>query len=84
MDNHSTKSDHSTFAAIVGVQVFLYWIVAIGGISLSIVGTNYMEKWGLRKKIANRGMAQAMFDTLRDFMIQSVNYILNEMQILCR
>lgn len=39
-----------------GVQCFLYWIVAVGGISLSIVGTHYVEKWGLRKKIAHKGI----------------------------
>ena len=50
-----------------GVQCFLYWLVAISGISLSIVGTHYVEKWGLRNKIANKGMAQAMFDTFERF-----------------
>merc|ERR1712232_1104373 len=50
-----------------GVLCFLYWLVAITGISLSIVGTNYVEKWGLRKKIADKGIAQAIFDTFERF-----------------
>eukprot|EP01084_Bolivina_argentea_P113988 203048_1 len=49
------------------LQCLLYWVVAIGGISFSVVGTNYTEKWGLRKKIADKGVSQAMFDTFERF-----------------
>ena len=49
------------------VECFLYWLVAIGGSSLSVVGTHYVERWGLRKKIATKGIAQAMFDTFERF-----------------
>jgi len=47
-----------------GWQCLIYWIVAIGGISTGIVGEYFVAKWGLRKKIASKGMVQALFDTM--------------------
>merc|ERR1719419_100646 len=47
-----------------GWQCALYWLVAVGGLSTSIIATTYVEKWGLRKKIAQKGMVQALFDTM--------------------
>ena len=44
-----------------------YWIIAIGGVSLSVIGTHYIKKFKLRKKISYKGLTQAMFDTFERF-----------------
>jgi len=44
-----------------------YWVVAISGIILSVVGTHYMTKFELRKEIQHKGLVQAMFDTFERF-----------------
>eukprot|EP01083_Nonionella_stella_P064245 167281_1 len=47
----------------LSVICLFYWTIAIGGICLSVVGTHHVQKWELRNKIAQKGLAQAMFDT---------------------
>jgi len=45
----------------------VYWIVAIVGIFLSVIGSNYCTKYELRHKIAKNGFVQAMLDTFENF-----------------
>ena len=44
-----------------------YWIIAIGGMSCSVLGTHYIKKFELEKKISHKGLTQAMFDTFERF-----------------
>ena len=45
------------------------WAVSVGGISLSVIGAHFIEKWAVRHKVAHRGLAQtlrARFERLYD------------------
>eukprot|EP00484_Ammonia_sp_Unknown_P027536 CAMPEP_0197033802 /NCGR_PEP_ID=MMETSP1384-20130603/12108_1 /TAXON_ID=29189 /ORGANISM="Ammonia sp." /LENGTH=676 /DNA_ID=CAMNT_0042463659 /DNA_START=45 /DNA_END=2075 /DNA_ORIENTATION=+ len=45
----------------------VYWAIALSGIILSVMGTHYMTRFNLQKKISYKGLAQAMFDTFERF-----------------
>eukprot|EP01084_Bolivina_argentea_P113989 203052_1 len=50
-----------------GLLCLLYWIVAVTGISSSVIGIHYLKKWDLQNKISDQGLAQAMFGTFERF-----------------
>lgn len=51
----------------------IYWASAICGMSLSVLGTHFITKWELQRKIANQGLMQAVFDTMERFYDPNCN-----------
>merc|ERR1712176_799941 len=50
-----------------GQLALTYWAISIAGITLNVIGSKYLKKYELQNKIAEKGLAQAMFDTFERF-----------------
>ena len=53
----SSDASNSESAAI-------YWSLAVGGIAMSVIGTHYIKKWELQRKIANQGIVWLTIDAV--------------------